>query len=83
MENRHLKKEEAKIKKRERSESDRCNRLAGSCQGMTKPLQYCKVISLQLIKINGKKTKNKTLQLTLTKCCRGPVDLENKYKLEQ
>ena len=25
-----------------------------------KPLQYCKVISLQLIKINGKKYKNKT-----------------------
>ena len=24
---------------------------------MTKPLQYCKVISLQLIKINGKKNK--------------------------
>ena len=24
---------------------------------MTKPLQYCKVISLQLIKINGKKIK--------------------------
>ena len=24
-----------------------------------KPLQYCKVISLQLIKINGKKIKNK------------------------
>ena len=24
-----------------------------------KPLQYCKVISLQLIKINGKKSKNK------------------------
>ena len=26
-----------------------------------KPLQYCKVISLQLIKINGKKQKNKTI----------------------
>ena len=26
-----------------------------------KPLQYCKVISLQLIKINGKKLKNKNL----------------------
>ena len=25
-----------------------------------KPLQYCKVISLQLIKINGKKKKNTT-----------------------
>ena len=27
-----------------------------------KPLQYCKVISLQLIKINGKKTKKKNKQ---------------------
>ena len=29
-----------------------CKPMADSCQ---KPLQYCKVISLQLIKINGKK----------------------------
>ena len=31
-----------------------CKPMADSCQCMTKPLQYCKVISLQLIKINGK-----------------------------
>ena len=31
-----------------------CNSMADSCQN---PLQYCKVISLQLIKINGKKRK--------------------------
>ena len=29
-----------------------CKSMADSCQ---KPLQYCKIISLQLIKINGKK----------------------------
>ena len=27
-----------------------CKSMAGSCQCMAKPLQYCKVISLQLIK---------------------------------
>ena len=33
-----------------------CNSMADSCQCMTKKtVQYCKVISLQLIKINGKK----------------------------
>ena len=32
-----------------------CKTMADSCQCMTKPLQYCKVISLQLIKINKKK----------------------------
>ena len=32
-----------------------CKSMAGSCQCMQKPLQYCKVISLQLIKINEKK----------------------------
>ena len=32
-----------------------CKSMADSCQCMTKPLQYCKVISLQIIKINGKK----------------------------
>ena len=32
-----------------------CKSMADSCQCMAKPLQYCKVISLQLIKINGKK----------------------------
>ena len=30
------------------------NSMADSCQCMTKPLQYCKVISLQLKKINEK-----------------------------
>ena len=34
-----------------------CKSMADSCQCMAKPLQYCKVISLQLIKINGKKSK--------------------------
>ena len=34
-----------------------CKSMADSCQCMQKPLQYCKVISLQLIKINGKKNK--------------------------
>ena len=33
-----------------------CNSMADSCQCMTKPLQYCKVISLHLIKINEIKT---------------------------
>ena len=32
-----------------------CKSMADSCQCMTKTLQYCKVISLQLIKINGEK----------------------------
>ena len=36
-----------------------CKSMADSCQCMTKPLQYYKVISLQLIKINGKKKKRK------------------------
>ena len=31
-----------------------CKSMADSCQWMAKPLQYCKVISLQLIKINEK-----------------------------
>ena len=31
------------------------------CQCMAKPLQYCKVISLQLIKINKKKKNKSTL----------------------
>ena len=33
--------------------------MANSCQCMAKPLQYCQVISLQLIKINGKKNNKK------------------------
>ena len=32
-----------------------CNSMADSCQCMSKTTQYCKVISLQLIKINEKK----------------------------
>ena len=32
-----------------------CKSMADSCQVWQKQLQYCKVISLQLIKINGKK----------------------------
>ena len=36
-----------------------CKSMANSCQCMTKTLQYCKVISLQLIKINGKKKRKK------------------------
>ena len=36
-----------------------CKSMADSCQCMTKPLQYCKVISLQLIKkIKKKKNTN-------------------------
>ena len=31
-----------------------CNSMADSCQCMTNPLQYCKAINLQLIKINEK-----------------------------
>ena len=31
--------------------------MANSCQCMKKTTEYCKVISLQLIKINGKKNK--------------------------
>ena len=36
-----------------------CKSMADPCQCMQKPLQYCKVISLQLIKINEKKKKKK------------------------
>ena len=34
-----------------------CKSMADSCQCMAKPLQYCKVTSLQLIKINEKKKR--------------------------
>ena len=34
-----------------------CKSMADSCQCMAKTIQYCKVISLQLIKINEKKKK--------------------------
>ena len=37
-----------------------CKSMADSCHCMTKPLQYSKVISLQLIKINEKKRKKKS-----------------------
>ena len=36
--------------------------MADSCQCMAKTLQYCKVISLQLIKINGKKRGKKSVK---------------------
>ena len=36
-----------------------CTPMADSCQCMAKPLQYCKVISLQLKYINLKKLKAK------------------------
>ena len=45
-----------------------CKSMADSCQCVaktTKRLQYCKVISLQLIKINGKKNFSKTFNNTL------------------
>ena len=40
-----------------------CKSMADSCQKWQKPLQYCKVISLQLIKINEKKKKDSMLSL--------------------
>ena len=39
-----------------------CKFMPVSCQCMANPLQYCKVISLQLIKINEKKKKRKQLR---------------------
>ena len=36
-----------------------CKSMANSCHVWKKPLQYCKVISLQLIKINVKNNKSK------------------------
>ena len=44
-----------------------CKSMADSCQVWQKPLQYCKVISLQLIKINGEKKKSKKLKKTKKK----------------
>ena len=35
-----------------------CKSMADSCQCMQKPLQYCKVISLQVIEIIGGKKRN-------------------------
>ena len=43
-----------------------CKSMVDSCQCMTKPLQYCKVISLQLIKINEKKKKKKENKTRIT-----------------
>ena len=51
-----------------------------------KPLQYCKVISLQLIKINGKKKKKKKLYLAcnvvaeycLPTCLNGKAYMDSK-----
>ena len=37
-----------------------CKSMANSCQCMTKTLQYCKVISLQLIKINETNKKHES-----------------------
>ena len=51
-----------------------CTPVANSCQCMAKPLQYCKVISLQLNKLKRKKKKEKdagevaTLATVHTKC---------------
>ena len=42
-----------------------------------KPLQYCKVISLQLIKINEKKKKNDLLTTKITKKTLTEEQLEN------
>ena len=39
-----------------------CKSMADSCQCMAKPLQYCKVISLQLMKINEKKKKKEYIE---------------------
>ena len=44
-----------------------CKSMADSCQCMTKPPQYCKVISLQLIKINEKKLKKKKTEVVSLK----------------
>ena len=52
-----------------------CKSMADSCQCMAKPLQYCKVISLQLMKINGKKKKErKKRQRNKTSNCQHLLD---------
>ena len=44
-----------------------CKSMADSCVNVRpKPLQYCKVISLQLIKINEKKKKTKAYGYEIT-----------------
>ena len=51
-----------------------CKSMADSCQCMAKILQYCKVISLQLIKINGKtKNKKKLGPIILSSLCPSPT----------
>ena len=42
-----------------------CKSMADSGQCMAKPLQYCKVISLQLVKIYEKKQNNKKIKTLL------------------
>ena len=41
---------------------DTCKSMADSCQCIAKPLQYCKVISFQLIKIIGEKNHLKKIK---------------------
>ena len=49
-----------------------------------KPLQYCKVISLQLIKINGKKSRNRLLYtLNLHNFIDHFTLIKNKFKLKK
>ena len=43
-----------------------CKSMADSCQCMAKNSQYCKVISLQLIKINEKKRFLRSYRVTDT-----------------
>ena len=53
-----------------------CKSMADSCQCMEKPLQYCKVISLQLMKINGKKNKIKKKKvLSFPGPCMAPISV--------
>ena len=57
-----------------------CKSMADSCQWWQKPLQYCKVISLQLIKINGKKKKtNKKIKYTWRKALQGKNNNNNNH----
>ena len=45
-----------------------CKSMADSCQCMTKTTKYCKVISLQLIKISEKKYEYSFLFYTVSPC---------------
>ena len=51
--------------------------MADSCQCMAKPLQYCKVISLQLVKINGKKKERNCIKTA------DPAKLNYQWNLTQ